>query len=172
MSAQPFDDVRAHVHRPDLAREHGFEARKGAESACPGAPAGARVPHLRLVDQGTAPNPEPYAPPPPPRGGLGAALAEELRAAQAQAAASAAGSDWAVEAMTPVLAWTRLAPAKGEAANWIIWTVMTAAGLCRALWNSAGYLVVKGTDTRIKAGVATGVLLIALGMAYLAGHSA
>lgn len=91
-------------------------------------------------------------------------------AAMAQAAEA---SDWAREPMTPVVAAQQIAPAKGEAGrNWIVWTAMTFAGLARFVLVSLGYLVVRGGETRIRAGVATGVLVAAIVISALVGHSA
>jgi hypothetical protein len=99
-------------------------------------------------------------------------LAAEAEAAVTALAEAADASDWAAAAMTPVAAWRQVLPAKGEAGNWIIWSCLTLGGLSRALWVSLGNLIVHGTDTRTKAGVATGALLIALAISYLAGHAA
>jgi len=95
-----------------------------------------------------------------------------MQAAKATLTDAADDSLWAVPAMTPVAAWRQALPAKGEAANWIIWTGLSLGGLFRALWVSTGNLVVRGTDTRTKAGVATAALVIALTIAFLAGHTA
>jgi hypothetical protein len=95
-------------------------------------------------------------------------LAAEAEAAVTALAEAADASDWAAAAMTPVAAWRQVLPAKGEAGNWIIWSCLTLGGL----WVSLGNLIVHGTDTRTKAGVATGALLIALAISYLAGHAA
>lgn len=86
---------------------------------------------------------------------------------------AAEASDWAREPMTPVTAFKQIAPAKGEAGkNWIVWTAMTFAGLARFILVSAGYLVARGGETRIRAGVVTGVLVAAIVIGSLAGHGA
>lgn len=87
----------------------------------------------------------------------------------ATAARAAQASDWAQELMSPVDAVKQIAPGKGDAGNWIVWTAMTAAGLARALFVSVGYLIARGGETRIRAGVAGTVLLAALLIAALAG---
>lgn len=175
MTAQPAEGVHARAMRADLAQEGGFQPQNGTGSACPGAPAGARVSHLRLVDQEAAGNLVLDDPPPPgkrrPGAGLAAALTEEARAAQAALADAAGDSDWAAEAMTPVAAWSQVAPRKGEADNWIIWTAMTVAGVCRGVLVSLGYLIARGGETRIRATVAAGAFLLALTIAFLAGHA-
>jgi hypothetical protein len=105
-----------------------------------------------------------------PTGGWAAALTEEVRAAQEALTEAANASDWATEAMTPVAAWSQVAPRKGEAGNWIIWTAMTAAGIARGVLVSVGYLISRGGETRTRAAVATGAFLLALTIAFLAGH--
>lgn len=170
MTTQPVEDVRAHVHRADLAPEAGNQPGFGPKSARPGARAGARVPHLHLVDQEPAPDSVPDDPI-PGSNRPGAGLAEELRAAVSALDEAAGDSDWATPPMNPVEAWKQLAPSKGEAGNWIIWTAMAAAGLARGIWVSLGYLVLRGTETRIRASVATAALLVALVLAFLTGHA-
>lgn len=100
-----------------------------------------------------------------PRGG-------EFEAAAKLLTEQAVDGGWDREPMTPLEAFKTITPAKGEASNWIIWSGMTLAGLARVLIVTAGTVIVRGGDTRIKAGAVSGVLLIALTIAYLAGHSA
>lgn len=164
MTTQPTADVHAHAHRADLAPETGNRALSEPKSARPGARARA-VAHLHLVDQGSARDSGPGVESP----GLGSALLDELEAMRL----SAEASGWAREPMTPVAAVQQIVPAKGEAGrNWIVWTAMTFAGLARFVLVSLGYLVVRGGETRIRAGVATGVLVAAIVISALVGHSA
>lgn len=169
----PEADVHAHAHRADQAQKPENPWGFGSESASTPASRDARViPINRRARQESAPEPpagdrKPETKPARAPAGLrseAGAVGETMRKA-------AENSVWATEAMTAVDAWKRVAPGKGEAENWIFWTVMTAAGVCRAAWNSLGHLILLGTDTRIKAGVATAVLLAALVTAFLAGHA-
>ena len=169
MTAQPTSDVHVHAHRADLAPETGNRPLSEPKSARPGARARA-VAHLHLVDQGPARDsgPAPDEALDAERPGLGSALLDEMTAMSQAAEAS----HWARELMTPVAAAKQVAPAKGEAGNWIIWTAMTVAGLARLILVSLGYLVARGGETRIRAGVVTGVLVAAYVISVLVGHSA
>jgi len=170
MTAQPTSDVHAHAQRADLAPETGERPFSEPKSARPWARARA-VAHLHLVDQGPARDsePEPDEVLDAERSGLGSALLDEMTAMSEAAEAS----DWAREPMTPVVAAKQIAPAKGEAGkNWIVWTAMTFAGLARFILVSLGYLVARGGETRIRAGVVTGVLVAAIVIGSLAGHAA
>jgi hypothetical protein len=166
MTTQHVDGVHAHTHPADLASETGKQPVSERKSAGPWARARA-VPHLHLVDQSPAPDPVPDDA--VPETGLGSALLDEMEAVRLAAEAS----DWAREPMTPVTAAKQIAPAKGEAGrNWIVWTAMTVAGLARFILVSLGYLVARGGETRIRAGVVTGVLVAAIVISALVGHSA
>jgi hypothetical protein len=162
----PDSDVRAHVHPADSARNPGNPGGSGPESASARASPDARViPINRQARQEQPQNP----PPAPPRAPGG--LTAEARAAQGALRAAAENSDWAAMPMTPVAAWSQVAPSKGEAANWIIWVGMTGAGIARAVLVSLGHLIAHGGQTRLRAGVAAGVLVLALSISFLAGHT-
>jgi hypothetical protein len=153
------------MHPADYTRRTGNPWRFEPESASARATRDARVIHMpRRAGQERPPES-----PPAPRKAPGG-LAAEAQAAGAVLKAAAEGSDWAAEAMTPVAAWSQTFPHKGEAGNWIIWSGMTFAGVSRGLLVSLGYLIARGGETRIRAGVATGVLFLALTISYLAGH--
>jgi hypothetical protein len=156
-------DVHVHAHRADLAGNPGSRADSASKSArAPGDAPARAVPHLHLVEQE-----DPAEKISARRGG------GETEAALAALAQAADASDWAREPMTPVAAAQQIAPAKGEAGkNWIVWTAMTLAGLARFILVSLGYLVARGGETRIRAGVVTGVLVAAIVIGSLAGHSA
>lgn len=160
-------DVHVHAHAPDLAGKPGDRADSRLKSARADATHARAVPHLHLVDQGFVPD----DPRPADREPTGARTGE-LEAALEATARAAEASDWARELMTPVAAAKQVAPAKGEAGNWIIWTAMTVAGLARLILVSLGYLVARGGETRIRAGVVTGVLVAAIVISVLVGHSA
>jgi hypothetical protein len=159
-------DMHAHVHPADLRQNPGNQDDFGAESASAPASRDARVIQINRAAR-QEPQQPPAAAAQAPRG----ALATETQAALAALAEAADGSPWASPAMTPVAAWQQALPAKGQAANWIIWTALSLGGLFRALWVSLGNLAVHGTDTRTKASMATGALLIAMTLSYLAGHA-
>jgi hypothetical protein len=101
--------------------------------------------------------------------GLGSMLLDELEAGRKATVDAAEASDWASELMSPVDAIKQIAPRKGEAGNWIIWSAMTIAGLARVLLVSLGYLVARGGETRIRAGAVTGLLVAAIVIGWLAG---
>jgi hypothetical protein len=172
VTTQPTEDVRVHMHRADLAPETGNRAVSGPESARP--PARARaVSHLRVVDQGSAPVPDDDVLAAEEKGfGVGSMLLDELEAGRRATATAAEASDWASELMSPVEAAKQIAPRKGEASNWIIWSAMTFAGLARVLLVSLGYLVARGAETRIRAGAITGLLVTVIVISWLAGSAA
>ena len=96
----------------------------------------------------------------------------ELAAAAAAMVSAAEDSDWNEELMSPVEAIKQIAPAKGEASNWIIWSAMTIAGIARAVLVGLGYLVARGAETRIRAGAITGLLMAVILISWLAGSAA
>jgi hypothetical protein len=158
-------DVRAHTHSADHPQGRGNPWHSGPESASARVTRDARViPIRREVRQ------EPPQDQPAPRKATGG-LSAEMQAATAAVKNAAENSDWAAEAMTPVAAWMQVAPRRGEADNWIIWAGMTAAGIARGVLVSLGYLVVRGGETRLRAGVAAGILILAMAAAFLAGHT-
>jgi hypothetical protein len=147
-------DVHAHMHREDLAHEAPNQGDFGPGSASARATRDARV--IREDQQTGQERPERR------RG-------RETDAAVTALAASASDSGWARPAMTPIEALYAIAPATGEASNWIIWLVMTAGGLARAFGVGLGYLITAGFETRIRAGVATTLFLAAVLFGCLAG---
>lgn len=152
--------VHAHAHPADLAGKPGFRGGSDPKSARTGATRDTRVPHLHLVEQEDRPEK------------ISARRAGESEAALAALTQAADASDWARDVMTPVAAAKQVAPAKGEAGgNWIVWTAMTVAGLARLIIVSLGYLVARGGETRIRAGVVMGVLVAAIVIGALAGHA-
>lgn len=153
-------DVRAHTHPADLAPETGNRAFWRRKSARADATPAHAVPHLKVVDQEIRGSSKKSS----SDGELAAGLAAMTRAAEE--------SDWNEELMSPVEAIKQIAPAKGEASNWIIWSAMTVAGLARAVLVSLGYLVARGADTRIKAGAITGLLMAVILISWLAGSAA
>lgn len=161
-------DAHARAHRADLGPETGN--RPDFEPKTAGTPVtrDARVIQMRpKTRQGDQPEEiKPYEPPP------GARPGGEFEAARALVSEAAEASDWSREPMTPVDAAKQITPAKGEAGNWIVWSGMTIAGLARLVLVTAGWSIARGGETRIRAGVALTVFLIALGLAYVAGHSA
>lgn len=166
-------DVHVHVRRADLAADPGKQAVSAPESARADASHARVIPHLRLVDQGPAPGfvPDDLSRELTGDDGFGSALLDELEAARRVALGAAEASDWASPPMTPVEAIKQVAPGKGEAGNWIIWSAMTVAGLARVLLVAAGYLVARGGETRIRAGVAAGVFVTVLLIGWLAAAS-
>jgi len=155
----PEPDVQAHVHTGDHPLHPLGGGASEAKSARAMRDARARaIPHLHVVDQderaGSTENGRPS---------LGGGILDDLVAASAD-------SDWSTEAMTPVAAIKAVAPRKGEAGNWIIWTAMTLGGLARLILVSLGYLIAKGGETRIRAGVAAAVFLLAVAFGAAAGH--
>lgn len=156
-------DVHVHAHPADLAGKSGYRGGSDPKSARTGATRDARVPHLHLVQQEDRPEKISAR-----RAGQGG----EIDAALAALSQAADASDWARELMTPVSAARQVAPAKGEAGgNWIVWTAMTVAGLARLIIVSLGYLVARGGETRIRAGVVAGVLVAAIVVGALAGRA-
>lgn len=150
-------DVHAHVQDADLAPEAPNQADFDPGSVRAGATRARAISHLRLVGQGSG------------RSSEKSARQDELSAALAATGHAAQASDWAGELMSPVEAIKQIAPAKGEASNWIIWLAMSLAGLSRAGFVSVGYLIARGGETRIRAGVAGGLLLLAVALSWLAG---
>jgi hypothetical protein len=98
-------------------------------------------------------------------------MAEEISAATAALGETLEASDWNDQPMTPVDAIKQIAPAKGEAGNWIIWTGMTLAGLARAFLVGTGHLIARGAETRIRAAVVMVIFAAALILSFLAGHA-
>lgn len=161
------NDVHVHAHPADLGpktEKRGIFRRKTARTDATRAGV---IPQLRLVDQASEQKRQTKAAKPSSGG-----LAEELRAGQKVALAAAEDSPWSGQLMSPIEAIKQVAPSKGEAANWIIWTAMTLAGLARVLLVSTGYLIARGGDTRIKAGVVAAVIVLALSLAALLGAAA
>lgn len=161
-------DVHAHAHATDLGQKPQNPWDFPPKTAGTGVSRDARViPIRRDRRQGDQPEEIQTSPKAPskPRGG-------EFEAAAKLLGEQAVDGGWDREPMTPVEAFKTVAPAKGEASNWIIWAGMTAAGVARLLIVTAGTVIVRGGDTRIKAAAVSSVLLMALAIAYLAGHSA
>jgi hypothetical protein len=161
MTAHPAGDVRMHVQSRDHAPEGPWSTPPGGEIRGPAGPR-VRDTRLRVVDQDERADPAEKD-----RPGLGLAVLDDLLASAAEAAAE---SDWSAEAMTPVAAIKTVAPRRGEAGNWIIWTAMTLGGLARLILVSLGYLIAKGGETRIRAGVAATVFLLAMALGAVASH--
>lgn len=161
-------DVHVRVHPADQGPETGNRADFEPKSTRTPASRDARVIPINRGHRQDAPPEEikAYEPPPAKR------PESEFEAAAKLIAEQAAASDFNRQPITPVEAWKTVAPAKGEADNWIIWLGMTLAGLARALIVTTGHVIVRGGDTRIKASVVSSVLVMALVVAYLAGHSA
>lgn len=159
MTAQPMDP-QAHMHPGNLASEGAEKPGNGRNSAR--RPARARaVPHLHLVDQDQAAETTEK-----PRRPLGAELLDEMAT---ETAALAAESDFAEQHLTPVDAFGQILPERGEAGrNPIVWTAMSLAGLARFLIVSLGHTICLAGNTRIKAGVMTTVILLAIAASWLA----
>ncbi len=78
--------------------------------------------------------------------------------------AAVAAAKGLTEPLTPLHAAARtVAPAKGEAPNWVAWVGMTVAGLFRLAVTALGTLVVHAVATRIRAGVALALFVVAVG---------
>lgn len=67
-------------------------------------------------------------------------------------------------------AWRTVPPAKGEASGKAAWLAMTTAGLFRALVVTGGHLVLLAVGTRIRAGVALVLTVLACASACAAHH--
>lgn len=157
MTAQPAD-VHEHMRTANLAPEGGENAENGRRSAR--RPARARViPHLRVVDQEETP--EESSPT------LGAQLLAEIAA---ESAAAAAESDFARQHLTPADAFYEMLPESGAARrNPIVWTAMALAGVARFVIVSLGHTIALAGETRIRAGVLSLLLLVALALSWAAG---
>jgi hypothetical protein len=163
MTAQPIDDVRAHVHLVPDADNSGIGPDLRAESAR--SPARARVIPLRPErrQEGAPIKDEPS----------GGALVTELRAGAAAAKGAVAGSELGGEPMTVLAALEQVVPTRDEhRGSKLRWVVMTVAGLARLGIVSAGALVIAGGATRIRAAVLCTVLLAALAVSAVAGYAA
>lgn len=161
-------DVHAHVHPADLPAQGPWGPEKGPESTSTGATR-ARVIQLH-PGQGQEDRPQKKS-----EDSSGSRRRRKARKAGDLAAAAdlvreaAADSDLAEQPMTAVEAWEQIAPGKGEAGGKIKWLCMTAAGLTRALFVTLGHLIIRGSDTRIKAGVLALMILLAVAFSALAG---
>lgn len=164
-------DVHAHAHRADQAPETAKRRLFGRKTARADATPAGVIPQLRLVDQESTAKSQTESPKAPSRP-FGAGLSDELKAGQKVALDAAEDSPWDGQLMSPIDAIKQVAPSKGEASNWIIWTAMTIAGLARVLLVGTGYLIARGGDTRIKAGVVAAVIVLALSLAALLGAAA
>lgn len=163
------DDVRVHVHPADQAATEPKRRFFGRKSAPAGATPAGVIPQLRLVDQESGPNRQTNDS--EPGSIFGSALLDELEAGQKVAAEAAEDSEWSGELMSPFEALKQTAPAKGEAANWIIWSAMTLAGMARVLLVTLGYLIARGGQTRIRAGVVAGLLVTVLALSFLLSYA-
>jgi hypothetical protein len=157
-------DVHVHAHRADLAPETGNRADSGRKSARTPATQ-ARVIPLRTDLRQEDPEKKSE------RAGRGSRspLEAELAAGWAVVAETAQASEYARAPMTPVEAAKQVAPARGEAGNWMLWSAMTAAGVARLVLVSVGHLIAHGGETRLRAAVVTMIFLLALAGGYLAG---
>lgn len=152
--------AHAHVQPENLASWGAQRPETGPDSAR--RPARARViPHLKVVDQEFEQEQAEKA-----RAALGAELLAEMAA---ETARMAADSDFAEQHMTPADAFSEIFPEKGEARrNPLVWTAMSLAGFARFLIVSLGHMIALSGATRIRAGVITTVLVLALVASWVA----
>lgn len=162
-------DVHAHAQDADLAGKRPWGRRKDRKSA-PAPATQARVIQFQPRQSQEATPEETSDDSGRSRKRSKTSQSSELAAGLNLLTETARESDLAEQPMTVIESWEQIFPERGEAPGKLAWIAMSIAGFARAVIVTFGHLIVRGADTRIKAGIQALILLIALALAYAAGH--